>query len=542
MYRIYIADDETIIRNGLINGIDWTGLNCQVIGNASDGKRAYNEILDLHPDILLTDIKMPFLDGLEMIALLREQRPQLYIIVITGYNEFSFAQRAVKLGVYDFILKPIDIDYLSKVILDIENKIHTYQSARHAVSLFSNFREDLGDSAAQALWNAIFSPSSTEFCISSMCDSRNLTAGLCMIIQIDDYFKMIEDMTISEQKNNENTICSCIAESLKDFEHVYCLARGNAEFLFVLFGENGTDLEKNRRELTAKLRLLLDRRLNCTATSSIGTVLCQTAHIRQSYLEAEEALQYKFMYGHSSDIFYATVKIYSDKYNYDYMSSFQTIISSIATGIPEQAIEEAERSLFCTSAHLPFHASLNKLAINNIILGCVELLSAINISLYEIFPDFPNLYRDLISSDSDAKIRESLSSVIYQVSSIYNLSKTNLISAKNPIVSDAKAYIEQHCSDCRLHLSQIAEALSVSTCYLSNIFKQETGKTYIDYLTSIRIKKAKELLSDLQLKTYEVCYLVGYDNPTYFSTLFKRRTGLTPTEYRNQLMSTARDN
>ena len=132
--------------------------------------------------------------------------------------------------------------------------------------------------------------------------------------------------------------------------------------------------------------------------------------------------------------------------------------------------------------------------------------------------------------------------MIYQVSSIYNLSKTNLISAKNPIVSDAKAYIEQHCSDCRLHLSQIAEALSVSTCYLSNIFKQETGKTYIDYLTSIRIKKAKELLSDLQLKTYEVCYLVGYDNPTYFSTLFKRRTGLTPTEYRNQLMSAARDN
>ena len=158
MYKIYIADDETIIRKGLINGIDWAALNCQVIGSASDGKKAYNEILRLRPDILLTDIKMPLLDGLEMIALLRRQLSDLYIIVITGYSEFSFAQRAVKLGVYDFILKPIDIDYLCKVILNIENKIDDCRSEHSAVSLYSNFRGELSLSEAQALWNAVFSP------------------------------------------------------------------------------------------------------------------------------------------------------------------------------------------------------------------------------------------------------------------------------------------------------------------------------------------------------------------------------------------------
>ena len=535
MYKIYIADDETIIRKGLINGIDWAALNCQVIGSASDGKKAYNEILRLRPDILLTDIKMPLLDGLEMIALLRRQLSDLYIIVITGYSEFSFAQRAVKLGVYDFILKPIDIDYLCKVILNIENKIDDCRSGHSAVSLYSNFRGELSLSEAQALWNAVFSPSSSDFTVweEEGRPGRHLPFCQCVILQIDDYFRIVENMTLEEQEELEGVICKSIAEALKEADHVYSLARGNAEFLFVLFSENIPALESHRQKLLLQFRKLLDERLNCTATAGIGTILSRPGQIRQSYLEAEEALQHKFLYGNSSDIFFASRNHPSEAADYDYISSMQTIVSSIVSGNPTRAIEEAGKSF--SPGSRPVYASMHSFTINNIIFGCIELLSAVNLSLYEVFPDFSAVYKELISSGSDPELHARLAGLIRQVSNLYSLSKNSLTGSENPIVSDAKAYIEKHYSDCRLHLSHIAEALSVSSCYLSNIFKQETGKTYIDFLTSVRIKKAKEFLADPQVKVYEVCYLAGYDNPTYFSTLFKRRTGCTPTEYRNRL-------
>ena len=535
MYKIYIADDETIIRKGLINGIDWAALNCQVIGSASDGKKAYNEILRLRPDILLTDIKMPLLDGLEMIALLRRQLSDLYIIVITGYSEFSFAQRAVKLGVYDFILKPIDIDYLCKVILNIENKIDDCRSEHSAVSLYSNFRGELSLSEAQALWNAVFSPSSSDFTVweEEGRPGRHLPFCQCVILQIDDYFRIVENMTLEEQEELEGVICKSIAEALKEADHVYSLARGNAEFLFVLFSENIPALESHRQKLLLQFRKLLDERLNCTATAGIGTILSRPGQIRQSYLEAEEALQHKFLYGNSSDILFASRNHPSEAADYDYISSMQTIVSSIVSGNPTRAIEEAGKSF--SPGSRPVYASMHSFTINNIIFGCIELLSAVNLSLYEVFPDFSAVYKELISSGSDRELHARLAGLIRQVSNLYSLSKNSLTGSENPIVSDAKAYIEKHYSDCRLHLSHIAEALSVSSCYLSNIFKQETGKTYIDFLTSVRIKKAKEFLADPQVKVYEVCYLAGYDNPTYFSTLFKRRTGCTPTEYRNRL-------
>lgn len=535
MYKVYIADDETIIRNGLINGIDWTGLDCQVAGSAPDGRTASREILELRPDILLTDIKMPFLDGLEMITLLRKNLPELYIIVITGYSEFSFAQKAVKLGVYDFILKPIDIDYLCKVILDIENKIKACRFRQTSVPLYSNFPEELSVPAPQTLWNVVFSPSSADFWGQSENISPDLSFCQCMILQIDDYFRMVENMTLEEQKELERSICECISDAVKDLRYVYSLARGNAEFLFVFFSETAAALKACREKATREIRLSLNKQLHYTATAGIGTVMDNPERIRQSYLEAEESLQYKFMYGNSSDLFFSSLDRPPAALNYNYISSMQTVISSIVSGNPEQAIEEAEKSLSFAPGSNSLYGSVRRLTINNIVWSCIELLSAVNLSLYEIFPDFFTIYRELISAASDSELKSRLTSLIRQVSNIYVLTKNNLTAPENPIVADAKAYIEKHYSDCRLHLSRTAEALSVSSCYLSNIFKQETGKTYIDYLTSVRISKAKELLADPQVKIYEVCYLSGYDNPTYFSTLFKRRTGLTPSEYRNRM-------
>ena len=154
----------------------------------------------------------------------------------------------------------------------------------------------------------------------------------------------------------------------------------------------------------------------------------------------------------------------------------QTIVSSIVSGDPTRAIEEAGKSFSFTPGSRPVYASMHSFTINNIILGCIELLSAVNLSLYEVFPDFSAVYKELISSGSDPELHARLAGLIRQVSNLYSISKNSLTGSENPIVSDAKAYIEKHYSDCRLHLSHIAEALSVSSVISAIFLNRKPGK------------------------------------------------------------------
>lgn len=537
MHKILVVDDEQIIRNGIISSIDWANYGYEVVDVAENGKEALEKALKTKPDIILTDIYMPVMDGIELAQEIKKHLPEVIIIFLTGYNEFTYAQQAIEIGIFRYITKPILQNELIQTLIDASEALeHKEMEKEHLKKLKGLLRESLPlfkERFFLNLVNSVFSAHEINNKLEYLGISLEADSYICLIISIDDF-------SILSQKNTEgdmNLIKFCIqniAEEILTNENrtVYTFEEKRNEVGIICCIRN-VDKGNVITELHQCIQLLQNsvrQYLKVSVSAGIGRTYTQLMDIGKSYSEAKMALEYRLAFGKNSIIFIE-----------DLDQSYEATISPFAMQKINDLILYAKggnkaQAQAILNEIFDFIKKEGNAKKDHIYLLSIEIVNRI----IRIILEFgANLSEVLGQGFSPFKIMEcdTLDDIHSDLANIFDITINFILSKHHSLtrssITKAKEFILENYMDPELSLKIIAESVHISPGYFSQLFKQVTGETCIEYLTKVRIDSAKKLLKETTLKAYEIADQVGFKDSQYFSTCFKKLVGVSPTDYRD---------
>lgn len=540
MLRMVIADDEFIVREGLRTIIDWKAFGIEVIAEAVDGQEAYELCEQLHPDILFTDIRMPFMDGLEVAIKLKEQKSDIRVIIISGIQDFNYAKTALNISAEGYILKPIKIDELKEVVKRVASGISKERNReQEMLNLKHQFQVNLPVIREKFLRNLVTGIYNSEQEAHNKLEFLKIPiqrdqSVLVSVIQVDNYNQLSEYKT-EEDKQLLSFCVSNIVEEIMS-EHNCGISFCLNENEFVLIFDQSTSYGTRYLDVCEELSLYLSRFLKISVSIGIGSIVKNYLHIKMSYNDAYTALNYKFYTGTNSILSITDINnlsgIHSNSIKpetYNLYEVENNLLSCMKLG-DREGVTEVIENLFnkFTSCNMPPVDYVQSL--------CVEIICSTSRALYEVDETLENIVF------SQANILE----VIYKTENIFDLKKnmfsifdkiaiyfSNKHNQKNgKVISRIKEIIEKRYNE-NLSTSKLSEEIYLTPNYLSQIFKQATGETITEYITNTRIERAKELLKTTDFKILEIAEMVGFDNPHYFSTAFRKHTGIHPQKFRS---------
>lgn len=532
MLKVILVDDEEISRNKLKRIITSQKLAVEIIGMAEDGEEALELINEDVPDLVITDIRMPFLDGLELMTKVKCTYPYVYFIFISGHDEFKYAHKAIKLGAYDYILKPINGEYLAEKInsIIIERKMDNQQKERITESSMILRKQFIND----LLYNKI----SDEKIIDKLKDLEISMNRFCIaiVIQMDDYYSVMHDL----DKNQQRTLLGSFYDLSKEFAgDGYLLHKFTGdlgELIICISAIDNHILKTVKQNILIGLREQADLENRYTVTAGIGLIQPSLATLSDSFSQAMESLNYKFIIGENKDIYFerltgADIKQNRSKeFDFD-MENLTTQIGLCNKNEVSSAIKVLLEKVIKNQVFSIHHVQM---IITDIYLSSIRTLASSGGTINEVFTNAVDVYENMMEKETAEKLIIEVNSVLSRIMDYILLKRDGKY---DHIIVRAKSFISKNFNRSDLSLNEVASASNMSSCYFAVIFKQEVGKTFIEYLTLIRIEKAKELLTISGMRSYEISYKIGYENPTYFSSIFKRTTGLTPTEYRKNVLN-----
>lgn len=537
MFKVMIIDDETIIRTGIKNIINWKQFECKICAEASDGEEGAALIKQHSPDIIITDIRMPGIDGLKMINEIKDLVPNCRIIVLTGYRDFDYVQEAIKLGVFDFVLKPTKIEELTAVIDRAVNELKALKSKEEEFSKLKKlFEQNIPVLKEKFLYDLIYEiyPSSEDVLSRADLLGIDLFPFLLLVVEID----VDENAKISQYDRNLyqfgiiNTFMDVFSDSFK----VTNIPLNDVAVAFILEIKGSVDYLTLINNKCDYLQELLTNCFGITVTIAVSSEGREIMQLSEKYRECMEALERKFYIGNNTVIYHEDIKGFFKYVDYSPLEKNQKLLlEGIKTGnegIVSQKLEDIFEYINNND-----HIDMNYLRnyywniityINNIRLSVAQAsndrsVEGINIiSVHNIISESQSV------QELNELVREVCRSITAKINN-YNNKSIKLVLRK------AINYIQKHYKE-QITLNIVAEHVYVSTSYLSRMFKKELGINFIDYLNGLRIEKAKELLMDPKYKTYEVAEKVGINDAHYFSRLFKKYVGISPTEFKDSVL------
>lgn len=532
MYKVLIIDDEPIIRKGLTNIISWNQLGCAICGEAQDGEAGEALIRELRPDIILTDIRMPKADGFTMVREIRDLVPRSKVIILTGYRDFNYAQEAIKLGAFDFILKPTKIEELTSVIqravraLDIEqhrdDEMHRFKAL---------YEKNIPLMREKLLYNLLYGLYSNDADIAGQMDHLDLKIDRFMLGLIDNESR--EDKDGYDLQLYQFGIISTLEEVLAREFTLIPLALNSRWIIFVVNSPNkgNFDLERLHQKLTY-LQEMIENCFSFTVSIALSSVGQGYKDIPAKFRECRQALAHRFYLGGNALISYQDLDAFFKISDHSSLEASQKqLLEQIKAGNRETAEETVEA---IRSYVIALRAD-EKAYIKSFYLGTLSAINSIRSSLMTSkdnqveIQGITSLYPMIDSCENVIDLNDILKEAsIKAAENINGYNRNNM----KLLVKSAVDYLKAHYQE-SITLNEVASKLFISSYYLSRMFKKETNQNFVDFLNEIRVEKAKELLKDIQFKTYEVADAVGISDAHYFSKLFKKYAGVTPTEFRD---------
>lgn len=532
MYRLLVVDDEPWIRERLCETIDWASLGVVVAGAADDGLQALELAECMKPDIILTDIRMPVMDGLELIRGLRENGNAAKVVIISGYQDFEYAQKAIKFGAFDYILKPVDDKELMGIIRrcasELNDKSEREQRMADAQRQIEDSRPGLRELFLISLLNGRFTGAgeiATELAHLGI-EAINAPC-LCLAVSPD---QPEPDAVLGCDLGSAIAgIVSVIAGKTGPCD---CLQAQADETLCLLRGTQGEEeLARQALEACADIRRAVRDSTGRTVTIGVGRAYAGLPMAPASCREAREALQYRAFLG--GDSTYDIRAVGQDARRSSWRpGSLETLVNNIKAGDKHNALATVNELIASAAGGeneaLPIDLKLLYINVMNAVLKTV-LESG---DAREEFPAYSMDFCVKLSRLQTVKEAEDwLSDAIGKVAGLY---ERNLTGRPRKVVSRALDYIGRHFRE-PLTLNSVAEQFYFNPSYFCKIFKQETGEAFTKYLINLRVARAKELLDDPKLKIYEVAAMVGYEDVQYFMKIFKAMQGVTPMTYRERV-------
>ena len=530
MYKVLLVDDEPLIREAISENTNWSELGYELIGTAKNGKEAIEVIKKSPPDLLLTDICMPYVDGVELTKYVHETFPETKVVIISGYDEFEYAKMAVRYQVMEYILKPITAKELSGTLQKVKEKLdderkkeRNMQKIRGAyISNLPLMRGRFLNSFMQkgTLEDRIIKERLKEYEI-EFSDTRFMSA----IIIGDSFSKFLSNEEGAGHGLAHFAIYNIAEESMR--EYGYGVTFQDIEERTFLIFNGGKGMERNCISVCEEIQALIFKYTQIECTIGIGQSVDNISKLYYSFEDAKRALEYKFLLGGNQVIYANSLVQRFGESEVDVSAYAGELALAIKTGDKNeirrgilaflQQIREAylskNRSIFC---------------VQNLILSLMSSLGDSVLSENNIFMAERDLLNEIYTKNQLAEVAENLIDFCNEIARSMHDQKDTYMKKQALLALD---YIEKNYGDSGISLNTVCTRLAMSTSYFSSIFKAYTGETFIEALTKKRIEKAENLMEHSAKKTYEIADEVGYSDPHYFSSTFKKVTGMTPTEY-----------
>ena len=513
MYKVLLVDDEEVIREGMSRIIDWEAEGFQFMGAAQNGIEAYECIMQDPVDIVITDIKMPVFDGLELIAKVKEEHPEIVFVVLSGYNEFELAKEAMRHGVKHYLLKPCNENKIIDVLNEIKNEF-IQKEAKEKQFIREN-REHLEKVI----------PLVREQFLRDFLTNRTYTQR-----EYEYYSKLLN---IGEESLR---LVLYQPDGEYGFEELF----GLIKIVNEVFG-NKRYLTTNIKNQVLMLIEALDDHELIQLITQVREMFAAYHHLEVSiaysgessfadapalYQEVWECLKYTFYLGTGSIITKKDIELSRNKKdNQAFIFNYDAVAVAVKSGNLEVALKEIEE--FFQQLHLKmYEMSVSKTYALELFMVVIRQCKI------EEMDNYIYKLKELSKMIYLEQIEEFIKETTCQVT---RGNYDNIITTHNKLIKKIIEYIKGHIADANLSLKWIAnEVLYMNVGYLSKLFIRETGEKFSHYLMRVRMEKAKELIEkDDEELVYEVAERVGFgNNPQYFSQLFKKYTGYTPTEYK----------
>lgn len=532
MYRIMIVDDEELVRRAILQKIDWQALGFDTIDEAEDGELALESIRQNQPDVVLTDVRMPFMDGLELARHLAEEFPDILVVMLSGHDEFEYVQDAMRSRVFEYLLKPISAAGLTEMLTRLTGQLdRARQEKEHMLQTRAQLRQSLPLLRERFIHRLISRPLKAEELerLPLFLDLQTDATGyLVCTFQIDQPVRPIFGESAEDLELLDLSASNIILELVGDKGSVFNDMDNRP--IVILYGDDSKDrrLALARAALLETARNYLTQALHNTWSIGIGRTVSHFGDIAQSYQDALEALSYRLIYG--GDRIYDSRDFTQPKTTFYYPSEdihdLNSRLKLEDPAIVEQASVEFFRKL----------RQQSNLSAENARIVLNDLINEACRTALEILADDTVDPAELYSIQGKVAQAETLQEIEPLVTlflvDICNRIRKQQAGHNHSLIFKARRIIEKSYANEDLGLNEVAEQVAVSSCYLSILFKRETDETFTEYLTRVRMEKAKELLRTTDLKAYQIAAQVGYNDPHYFSLCFKKYTGMNPTQYK----------
>lgn len=531
--KVFLVEDEMVIRNGIVKSINWEKEGYRLVGEASDGELAYPMILKEKPDILLTDIKMPFMDGLELSRLVKQELPDTKILIFSGYDEFEYAKEAIRIGVTEYLLKPVSSEQLLEVMRRISKQIEQDREERE---ILRQYQEDMKENVERERQNFFSHVIRGEVSIGEAVKNgkkygMDLSAGFYSII-LFKIFSTPEENIVSEHIWK---ICEKIETKVDEISYAYYFRRGIDGWVFLLTAESKEQMEERQKNLCDCLAEIMKNERKVEYFGGIGKPVERIRNLGQSFRDAERIFAERFT--RQSNQFlsgFEKMDVYKDdefqiKDLGDVGKSREMIEKFLNNGTKEE-LEEFMDTYFIRMKEDKLQSTLMRqyiiMDIYIVIMSFCEKIDAVN---HDYQQETEKLKSTIQNMNSVSEIRSYITYMLNQA-----IELRDSISKKRyaDIIKAAEKMISEHYMSEEISLNSVADSVGMSPSYFSSVFSKESGKTFVEFLTETRMEKAKELLMCSALKTSEIGYEVGYKDPHYFSYIFKKTQGCSPKDYR----------
>jgi len=533
LYRILLVDDEEEVRKGIIRKIAWEELGFTVVGDAENGKDALEKIEQLEPNVVMTDIRMPYMDGLALAEKIRQKYPSIKILIFSGFDDFEYAQQAIKLNVTEYILKPVNVEELTQILTRVHHNLDEEIEQRRNVDLLrESYRSSLPIIREMFLNEMVRDRLPEDLVRRRLQEYRVDILGakkwLAAIFDVEqappleqhplELHREWELIPISVKKLVEDQLAGYYRFTL------FNTPAGITILAAVDEDNTQTDFITLLGDICKEIRRVLE----VEVTVGIGSAAHTIGQVGASYQAAVDALGYKAIVGSGKTIYINDVEPVSrGKLEFDSRDE-SSLTSAIKFGSRE-TIEQTVAELMGKMDDAKVHVRQYQAYLLSIVNSITRLMQQHDLNLAQMF-DSQESYLELLSgTQRREEFGRWLTATCCKMNDALRQERDK---TKKKVILEATQYIQEHYQNPELSVEMICRELHMSPAYFSTMFKKETGQTYINYLTEVRLQHAVELLKNTEDKTYVIAQKVGYQEQNYFSYVFKKKFGVSPSKYR----------
>lgn len=526
MFKVLIVDDEAIFREHLKTAIDWNAHGFSIGGEAKDGLDALELVKTDIPDIALVDINMPLMDGLDFAEKLKELKYETIVVLVTGYSEFEYARRALKIGVEDYILKPFDNDELIVTLLKIKTRLQLRKNEKSLQRVDNNLvKEMFFKDIVSNEYNS--SDEETRKQLERFGIKLRSMQFMVASIEIDNIYQRWSET--SEILLWKNAVANVLSEVIEVSGNHFVFNGSEDRIVSIIELEDEMSREEFKMDGYERFCSLINEFLKFTVTVGVGSRVSGLKSIRRSYTESLLALQNKILDGNGKVIEYG--RLQADHKNTGFYTGEinEKLLMSLRLNDWEETrtgLDEAFR-----------HIRSDRLSIDYVYVTLIGLVSLCLSYIIESGKNIEEVFGKDFAPYKAIKEMENIEAAFMQVSEIFKATieffSRNKHTRSRKVVDSVREYILSNYSDCDLSVEKISRSIYVDTSYIRRLFKKELNMTVTDYIADIRMQKAKELLSKGNMKLSEVAEKIGYNDNGYFSKCFKKYYGISPSVYEN---------